>query len=127
MTRELTMKPVKKGRIYCSTWCGAGCTKSAHTAAVKKARKLARRLGKNWKPRVWESLGWHGEAVHRSGQLTVNSSHLRKGTIFYWASLGEGRWAQGAKTPEKAIEIVLRQCSRSLSTLKKLMASVKET
>jgi hypothetical protein len=57
--KELYSKgPVLRGGIYCSPWCGANCTKAAYDLAVSKAKALARRMGKGWKPRVHENMGW---------------------------------------------------------------------
>lgn len=61
------------GGIYCSPRCGGGCTREAFDAAAAAAEALAKRLGRGWKPHVWENLGWHYEAV--KGESTVSDVH----------------------------------------------------
>jgi hypothetical protein len=51
-------KPVRRGPIYCSPRCGAGCTHKAFLAVTAKAAKTARRLGEGWSPVVYENMGW---------------------------------------------------------------------
>lgn len=58
--------PVRKGDVYCSPRCGAGCTYAQFEQASEEARALAERLGDGFKPRVWENLGWHYEAWNGS-------------------------------------------------------------
>lgn len=61
MERDWT--PKRRGKIYCSPACGLGCTHAEFMTATRKAKALVKRLGAGWKPRVWENLGWHYEAV----------------------------------------------------------------
>lgn len=57
---SLSWKPLLRGPIYCSPACGAGCTKTAHDQAQRKARILLGKLkGKGWRIRVHENIGWH--------------------------------------------------------------------
>jgi len=57
--------------IYCSAWCGFGCTKTAHDRAQAEAKFLCNRLGDGWQPHVWENCGWHFEA--RKASLRVHA------------------------------------------------------
>lgn len=124
---ELSWKPVRQGREYCSSGCGRGCTYAEYTSAVRAGHRLACRLGKGWKPVVWENLGWHYKVVDKSGFLKVSSgkSFPRK-TPHYTAYLGAdetgGRWAETASTPAKAIELVRRQAEIELALVDKLVA-----
>lgn len=70
-------RPVLRGGIYCSPWCGHNCTKATYDECVKESTALARRMGKGWKPYVWENLGWHyrvfkgGSIAHHTGILEI--------------------------------------------------------
>lgn len=44
--------------------------------AENTAKALAKRLGKGWKVRVWENLGWHHAAT--KGGLSVSSGYDNK-------------------------------------------------
>jgi hypothetical protein len=57
--RNLNWKPKLKGNIYCSSACGGGCNRKDYDKAVKAGKKWANKLGRGWKYRVWENLGWH--------------------------------------------------------------------
>lgn len=48
----------RKGKVYCSPWCGIGCTRAAFERATREANELCALLGDGWRPRVWENLGW---------------------------------------------------------------------
>lgn len=64
-------KPVHRGLIYCSPGCGAGCTRAAYNKAVDEAEALAKKMGKGWRPEVWENLGWHWAIVKGTEQVYV--------------------------------------------------------
>lgn len=59
MSDHFSRPPIRTGKLYCAPWCGGGCTWVAFQEATQAAAKLCRKLGQNWKPRVWENLGWH--------------------------------------------------------------------
>lgn len=58
-TTDKNWTPVRNGLIFCSPACGGNCTITAYDQANREANALAARMGKGWKPRVWENLGWH--------------------------------------------------------------------
>lgn len=64
IVRELSWRAVRRGRVYCSPACGAGCTHAAYLKATRKALALAKRMGPGWAPRVSENMGWHYRADH---------------------------------------------------------------
>ncbi len=71
MKTKLSWKPVRHGDTYCSPACGGGCTYAEFEKATKKAAALAKRLGPNWKPKVWENLGWHYSIVDKENSIEV--------------------------------------------------------
>jgi len=96
--------PVRKGKVYCASWCGAGCTWAAHQKAVKESKALAKRLSEHFdvpfKSEVWENLGWHyrvscGPPEFR---LKVYASTYRPPHIIQYTTLlgvrdgGDPRW-----------------------------------
>lgn len=81
---KLSWEPRLNGKTYCAPACGGGCTKVAYDKAVADAGALVSRLrGKDWKPVVWENLGWHYKAV--SGPVQVYSS---RGSGKFWCMVG---------------------------------------
>lgn len=62
------------GKLYCGSGCGRGCTWAECQKAIVQANRLLKRLGKGWKPRVWENLGWHYEAVSRDATIRPPST-----------------------------------------------------
>jgi hypothetical protein len=109
MSTELSWEPRRYGSRYCSPGCGAGCTKAAYDTATKAANALAKSLGDDWKPHVWENLGWHYSAISACGRWKIHPS-ARKGKVeSYHAFLGDadspgGRWVESGATPQEAIE-----------------------
>lgn len=112
--RKLSWRPRRRGAVYCSSACGAGCTYAAYRAARRNGAALAKALGPGWKPRIWENLGWHWSArlavmdceVHGSRGPWLNS---------YWASLYFGKQFMGdGKTPRKAVAAAMDNARRHI-------------
>ncbi len=106
----------------CASWCGHGCTEEQYQKAVRRGAALAKQLGKRWKPRVWENLGWHFSAVSPCGRLEVH----RDGERSFTAYLGEpnspgGRWAEGAGSAAAAVKAVVREGRRELAEVTALV------
>lgn len=69
----------------------------------QRARALCYRLGKHWKPRVWENLGWHYAAgVEGPVRVEVHASHY--GDITSYTAFLHNLWTGTAPTPEGAIK-----------------------
>lgn len=60
---KIELQNVKGKLIYCGDRCGRGCTLDEYESAVTAANKLVAALPEGFKPRIWENLGWHHEAV----------------------------------------------------------------
>lgn len=98
-------EPRLVGNVYCSPSCGRGCTIHEYEQAVQEAESMAYSLGKPFKPRVWENLGWHASA----------DAELECGTFVsvytgYHALIGSHQhagWSQGCgdtkETPQQAL------------------------
>lgn len=60
--KALSWTPRLKGKIYCSSACGGGCTKvqydKALNSAIQLKNLLQKKIGGNWKIRTRENLGW---------------------------------------------------------------------
>ncbi len=107
----------------CASWCGSGSIGEEYHKAKRAAAALAKQLGKGWKPRVWENMGWHFEAVSLCGRLEV---HGGSGGRAFTAYLGEpshpgGRWAQHGKTAKAAVKAVVQEGKRELAVVTALM------
>lgn len=127
--------PRRKGDIYCSPACGGetkwGCTWAEYQAAKRAAKALCDRIGKGWRPRVWENLGWHYSAISPCGRLKVHpSTSCRchgKGTVTsYTAFLGEadspgGRWTGQSRSPKRAVALAVEEGRRALDEVNSLV------
>lgn len=98
---------LKNGNIRaCAPWCGGGCTLTEKRRAERGARSLVKRLGPDWKPRVWENLGWHYGALN--GPL-----YVFPGSVGFHAFLNDpddlptGRWVGHEDTLAGAVAAVL--------------------
>ncbi len=87
-------KPVRRGDVYCSPACGYDCKHEAFLLAHLNAERLARRCGPDWKPHVWENLGWHYAATSAGNFIKVHPSKALVGrphyTVFFGAPEGSG-------------------------------------
>ncbi len=93
----------------CASWCGHGCTEQQYQTAVRHGAALAKQLGKKWKSRVWENMGWHFAAVSPCGRLEVHRDGERSFTAYLGEDLPGGRWAEGAMTAAAAVKAVVRE------------------
>lgn len=109
-------KPKRHGNFYCSPACGGECTWAAYQKAVKDSKALAKKLGKGWKPRVWENLGWHWEVT--KGLLTVGW-HCGE----YSANCNHHFWNSG-KTPQLAIQKVRDEIQCRISELQDALSAI---
>ncbi len=105
----------------CATWCGRGCTEEEYQQAIRSSHALAKRMGKGWKPNVWENLGWHYAVVSPCRRLKVHPCGRS-----FTAYLGEpdcpgGRWAEHGSTPKAAVRNVLRVARREADVIAALV------
>ena len=103
--KKLSWELIDGGVTYCAPACGRGCTSKEYDVAVASAALLARTLGTDWTPKVWENLGWHYVARSPCDRLSVHPSY---GPGFN-AFLNEpgnvgGRWVEHGDTPQEAID-----------------------
>ncbi len=111
---KLSRKPRRMGTRYCSSACGRGCTIFEHKRAVLQAKKMAANLGRNWRPRVWENLGWHSEAF--CGKMAV----YHHGGGEYWATINLAQqFTATAKSPTEAIRKALSNCDDFMASMQK--------
>jgi len=110
--KTLSWKARRSGPLYCAPACGGKCTWADYTRAKASAAALAKRLGRGWKPRVWENLGWHYEVLDPSKMLRVS---CHKTT---YTAILNGQWVSHGKTPELVVADVLRQARRAMNTFK---------
>jgi hypothetical protein len=77
---------------------------------------------KEWRPHVWENLGWHHSAISGCGRISVHQHHYGTEPATSTAFLGEpnsgtGRWAEHGKTPEQAVKNVILVAKNSLAEI----------
>lgn len=95
--KDLSQTPKRRGDVYCSPRCGYGCTWLAYQQAKSAAAKLCNSLGRGWRPRVWENLGWHYEALREGVEVYGEGPAGPFMVILAHQYVGHGR------TPRKAI------------------------
>lgn len=119
--------PIHNGEIYCSPRCGGGCTFAKFVQAKTESAAIAKRLGKGWKTRVHENLGWHYSVISPTGTLRVSGPYgtLRASDGFS-ASLNKRgdigiRFSGHGPTPEKAIAATLKAARKEAAFISKLL------
>ena len=124
--------PVRNGDAYCSPACGGGpvvCSIKRYEHAHEVANKVARDLGAEWKPDVFENLGWHARVVSPCGRINISLPTLPNDSG-YTAFLGPkeiqpaGKWAEHGRTPRAAIENVLNAARHDLGLIEKTIAGL---
>lgn len=122
------------GGIYCSPACGCRCELKQFEKVTKAAAKLAKRLGPNWKPWVWENGGWNYRAVidwkQEQHQFAIEV-HERKYTIGpttydCWIQTSPQFIVDGFKTPEKAVEAAFKAMNKYIKGLQKQQTYLRE-
>ena len=133
MAKELSWEPVLKGEIYCSSACGGRCTKAAHDNCVKKAKALAKRMGKGWKPRVHENLGWfYGvikgtpQGVFGNGFLEITPPYRPDDTYTAWVQ-SSPQFIAHHKDPKIALSLAVKMFDEHLKSLNRLRKLVDQT
>lgn len=121
---KLSWAPVRHKTIYCAPACGGGCTLEDFNEATEKAQKLADALGRAWRPRVWENLGWHYSAVCVNGKASVRE-YDRK-TYSADIHVGGSQWIAEASTPRKAFEKALGSAHLSMHQANKDYVALRE-
>lgn len=123
------MIAVRRGDVFCAPFCGRKCTHKEYLAAKQGAADLVRKLGKGWKPRVWENMGWHYSAVSKDGRIKVHTHKYPNSPRDYTAFLGDadspgGRWAMHGSTPQAALRAVLKRALEEKREVDAMVASV---
>lgn len=129
MVADERWTPILDGERYCAPRCGAGCKKADYDAAVEQAEALARRMGPQWAPRVWENFGWHWEI--RAGNSHV--SQRRDGDFSAWVQVmdcgsnnGTIQFIEYAETPEDALGFAVQAARGCISRIEGELAAVRE-
>lgn len=121
--KKLSWKAVRRGEVYCAPACGGGCTRGAFELATKRAAALVQRMGKGWKPDVWENLGWHYAVISPCGRIKLHVSHYPlPPLVTYTAFLGEkdsggGTWVAHSEIPKAAVQAVIAKAKASLARM----------
>jgi hypothetical protein len=123
MKRKLSWKPVKRGSIYCSSACGRGCTSAEYDLAVKKAAALAKRMGKGWKPRVWENLGWH--YMVRNGIFEITVPSFNGDRYIAWVQ-SYPQFIVHCKDPRKGLRQAIKDFDAWIAAIQKQRAKLVE-
>ena len=120
--------PVRKGKVYCAPWCGAGCTWEAYEEATKEskalAKKLSRHFGVPFLPVVWENMGWYYKATCGPPEFHLKVYAQRTHTATRYSTLlgvgagGDPRWSVGSgMTLEDPVEAVTSQLTRAWNVI----------
>jgi hypothetical protein len=109
--KEPDWKPRRRGAIYCSPACGAGCTKADFDDATERARLTCEALGPGWKPHVWENLRWHAQAIKgQMGAAPLCEVTIERPGIGYRCSLQTNpQFVTRSRSPRAAVRRALEQ------------------
>lgn len=116
--RALSWKPKARGHIYCAPACGRGCTKAEHDEVKRKAEEICKQLGRGWKVRMNENLGWYAQAVCGDVQVEATRGFDDPGhqfhalvNIYKTPAHGPGGilYDVYAKTPRAALSALIKE------------------
>jgi hypothetical protein len=122
--KPLSWKPARHGDTFCAPACGHGCTYQEYERAQISAKTLCENLGPGWKPKVWENMGWHFQAISSCGRLEVHTNGLlsRSFCAFIGESgSSEGRWVGHGSTPKAAVTAVKSKARAELDYIAGLL------
>lgn len=121
MRKELSWKPVKRGNIYCSSACGAGCKLADYKRCVRAAKALAQRMGPGWKPYVSEKMHWYygvckGKSMnHARGFLEITPA-CYEDTYTAWVQ-SSPQFIVGHRNPVIALRMAVKKFDAYLQYL----------
>jgi hypothetical protein len=116
---NLSWTPRRRGKIYCSSACGGDCKWAAHVKAKLRAKALAKSLGAQWKPRVWENLGWHYSVS--CGDVVVHPYSFGG----YWAAVnGPIQFTASAQSAKGAVVRAIERAKKLTTELAKMLSDV---
>lgn len=125
--------PVLSGKTYCSPWCGGGCTKAAYDSCRRKAKALARRMGKGWTTHVHENLGWFycvykgtPQGVFGQGFIEIHPPHRPGDTYSAWIQ-SSPQFIVNHKDPKIALRESVALFDKHLNDLHRLRILVDDT
>ena len=100
-------KPIRRNEIYCSPSCGGDCKHSDYLRA-KEISSIVAKTMKDYKPNVWENLGWHWSIVSKCKRIKIHPSEYRNKIQGYIAFIGPpcsgGCWTGKGSSPQLALK-----------------------
>ena len=124
---KYSWEPVRDGDIYCAPACGARCTHDAFIQANEDAEALCAKLGPEWKPRVWENMGWFYSVKVVDPETGYEAEVHSKKFGKHFCSIGLGGpkqfWSKD-ECPRKAFEQARLELQAFIRKLNKLNAMV---
>jgi hypothetical protein len=88
---------------------------------LKRGAKLATWLGRGWKVKVHENLGWHVTVVSPCGRLKVTGGGDRYTCFLSPAGETGGQFVGQANTPQGAVGYAIAKGFAALGNLEQLM------
>lgn len=96
----------------------------ARNRAAKLAQSLIMQLGGEWKPVVWENLGWHYQASLGNLRIYPTRKSMKDPQTRYFASLGEhggySFWTESFHSEDPA-EVAIRQLTHASRVVSQLI------
>lgn len=110
------------GEVYCAPACGARCKTTDFIAAHQRAGFAIHALGRDWKPRIWENMGWHSAVISPCGRIKLHINVYRGKISGYTAFLGDpdspgGNYAEHGATPRTAVRAVIAAAQADLARI----------
>lgn len=113
--RDIDWTPVRStvgGKdFFCSPRCGCGCTMADYNKAVSTSSKAARKMGRGWKPEVWENMGWHWCIVKGVAKIHPGATGMKRGGYTAYINSAHQTLGRGS-TPAKALAAGIAEASQ---------------
>lgn len=87
------------------------CTYAAYLVAAERARATVAVLGRGWRARVWDNLGWHWAVHYGSDTIGISMSEPKPGHLML---IVNGYGSGGAVYHGRSARAVLRRARRDV-------------
>jgi len=95
--------------------------------AEKRGKELCKLMGANWKPKIWENLGWHFTAKLEMDNGYIEIYTRRKCSKKYWVdSRMPGQSYLSVDDPKEGVKELLRRAEADIAEYTRIVDVLKK-
>ena len=131
--RTLSWKPVRRGSVYCSSACGAGCTWLQYLEMREQGRTMRNLMDhpKQWRVCVRENMRWYVllEHIPTDGRLTVWIHRSGRYSVLLSLDMphaGDYDWTDDKtfRSPQAAVDYMVEKSLRVMDAKRAILAKM---